>query len=67
VFVKVRDTETLAPAPTDADTDWEVKEELSAPAADLATSSVTAASPAATTMMGLMVRRIEEFSFIGDR
>jgi len=50
----------------DAGTDWEVKEELSAAAADLAASSVAAASPTAITMRGLLVGRIEELSFIRD-
>ena len=67
MFIKVRDTKTLVPVPMDAGTDWEVKEELSAAAADLAASSVRAASPAATTMRRLMAQRIEELSFIGDR
>jgi len=66
VFVKVRDTETLVPAPMDVGTDWDVKEESSAADADPAASSATAASPAATTVRGLMERRIEEL-LIEDR
>ena len=64
VFLKVNDTENLVQVPTDAGTNWEVKEELSAAAADPVASSEAAASAAATTMGRLIVRRIEKHSFI---
>src|SRR3979490_1973123 len=62
VFLKVRDTRTRPPVRIDAGTDWEMKEELSAAAADRPASSATAASPAATTLRALTVRHIEDLS-----
>ena len=65
MFLKVKDTEILAPAATDSGTDWEVKEALSSPTADLALMGVAAASHAATRITGLILRRIERSGSVG--